>query len=422
MATLRGLRRLGNGATVEPSPSLAGPRAAESPIHDSIRSAIRRRPGPETLAWDQGFQDDRAFCNIVHRANSLLSTGPRTQAGKEQSRANALKHGLCAAVVVAEDAELVQRRSVDFFKTLRPQNHFHCWLVTEVALLSIRIDRSERIERRVRDKVAIGAELSWDDDRRIEAALLGGSLGHRPEVVVEQLRKNPQGCEWLMGRWAMLAHSADVHGTWTPEQDQLAFDLLGTPAEFRRGHKPGASLDFDGRVVESANDPAAVARREITALRDRRELVEGLDEAARSLAMSDLGDDSDPELRRLRRYEATLHGRLRWCLAQLRHQSPHQEPFRGLMTTWLGQQEPLSPEAEAPPAPPIPEPKAEAPPESAGWLRPIHPPFDLEADEVPPSGQELDIPAILASRREKRLEKAQARRESRRRQLERLRA
>ena len=51
------------------SPSLTGPDAAESPIHDSFRSAIPRRPSPETLACNQGLQDDGAFCNIVHRAN-----------------------------------------------------------------------------------------------------------------------------------------------------------------------------------------------------------------------------------------------------------------------------------------------------------------------------------------------------------------
>lgn len=74
--TWRGLRRLGSEATVGVSPSLAGPRTAESPIPDSFRSAIRRRPGPETLAWDQGFQDDRAFCNIVHRANPPSASSP----------------------------------------------------------------------------------------------------------------------------------------------------------------------------------------------------------------------------------------------------------------------------------------------------------------------------------------------------------
>ena len=66
-----------------------------------------------------------------------------------------------------------------------------------------------------------------------------------PEQVVEELRRTPQGCEWLIGRWAMLARAADAHKEWTPDQGQLAFDLLGTPFSFRKGHRPGESIDLD---------------------------------------------------------------------------------------------------------------------------------------------------------------------------------
>ena len=43
----------------------------------------------------------------ANRRNALRSTGPRTEAGKQQSRTNALRHGLTAETVVGilEDAE-----------------------------------------------------------------------------------------------------------------------------------------------------------------------------------------------------------------------------------------------------------------------------------------------------------------------------
>jgi len=206
----------------------------------------------------------------ANKRNARMSTGPRTEGGKRASRSNALKHGLCASVVVAEDPKLVQQRASDWFDALKPQNEFQSWLVDEIAILSIRIDRCERMERRARDVKAMKAELCWEDDRRLDAVKLGGLLPKCPAEVVEELRRTPQGCEWLMTRWAMLAHVADVRKEWTAEQARLAFDLLGTPAEFREGVRPGASLDLEGRVVESADDPAAVARREIDALRQRR--------------------------------------------------------------------------------------------------------------------------------------------------------
>src|SRR4051812_9788097 len=312
----------------------------------------------------------------ANRRNARRSTGPVTADGKKHSRANALKHGLCSSIVVPEDLELIQQRSAELFQTLKPQNEYQIWIVEQAALLTIRIERCERIERRARDKVSLRAELTWDDDRRLEAEILGGFLARKPAETVETLRRSPHGCEWLMTRWAMLAHAADVHQKWTEDQTRLAFDLLATPPQFRDG-PPGASLDFEGRVIALASDPAAVARREIAALKERREVVADLDEVERYLTEADLTDGTDPEVRRTRRYESTLHTRLRWCLAQLKFESPHKYNYAGLKPKWTEWTEP----------PAKPEPKtedevaAENPPAGS-----VSPPFDLEPDEYPRPG------------------------------------
>ena len=350
---------------------------------------------------------------IANRRNALKSTGPRTVEGKAVSRANALKHGLCATVVVPEDMELVKRRTHDYFFALKPQNELQTWMVDQVAICSIRIDRCERIERRVRDKVCLRAELTWDDDRRLEAEVLGGLIAKRPAETVETLRRSPHGCEWLMTRWAMLAHAADINPghAWTDEQTALAFDLLATPAAFRYG-RPGAALNFKGEVLDQAEDSAAVARRMVAELTERREAVGPLDEVERALTEADMTNDNDPELRRLRRYEMTLHRRLRWAVEQANKKSPHKEIHPGLQPKWLGDQEPaLRPVART---------EAEKLAENHIPVS-IHPPFDLEPDEYPEPGQKADIPAILTSRRKKQIAKAQSRREARRRKVEKLR-
>ena len=120
-------------------------------------------------------------------------------------------------------------------------------MVDHAALYSIRIDRCERMERRTRDKVSLRAELTWDEDRKYEAEVLGRMLGKDPAETVEALRRTPHGCDWLIGRWAMLAYIADAHKAWTEDQDKLAFDLLGTPHVFRPGKKPGV----DARRIRS---------------------------------------------------------------------------------------------------------------------------------------------------------------------------
>ncbi len=166
-----------------------------------------------------------------------------------------------------------------------------------------------------------------------------------------------------------------------------------------------------------------MARRQIAELKARRDQVEPLDRANRSLAEADLGDDTDPELKRLRRHEATLHSRLRWFTKQLRFQSPEKEPYRGLWASWIGDHEHQNAPQIVPPTP-LPEPKAVVVPE-VEYITPgarfpmVNPPFDLEPDEFPMAG---DIPMILAHRRDKETKKAGARRDARRREVDKLRA
>ena len=360
----------------------------------------------------------------ANRQNSLKSCGPKTEAGKRRSRANALKHGLCASVVVLESAELIKARALEMFDSLAPQDEFQTWITNRVALLTIRVDRSERMERRSRDKVCLRALLTWDIDREAEIERLGAKLSGRPEEVSGELRRTKHGCEWLIRRWKMLAHAADTK-PWTDAQTRLAFDLLGTPLAFREGIRPGLELDDSGRVIDEANDPAAVARRQIETLEGQRDLVAEIDEVERHLAESDLSHDADAECRRLHRYETRLHREIRWSIAQLQSDAFDRRTRPDLRPTFDPGIEP-EPQFDSDSAP---EPALKPLPKSAdeiaaeGWTpEMISPPFDLEPDEYPEPGRVADVPAILRSRKQKRQANAESRRDAKRRKLEKLRA
>ncbi len=347
----------------------------------------------------------------MHKSPLVL----RTEEGKKASRANALKHGLCGQLLIPEDADFLLERAEEFYKAFKPYTDYQAWQVDRAAVLSLRIERVERMERRVREKNCLKAELNWDDDRKLEVEIFAGKLAKRPAEVVDTLRSTPHGCEWLMTRWAMLAHAADTqNGIWTPEQTALAFDLLATPALFREGRKPGAMIDLHGRVIDTADDSAAVARRMVDELIERREAVAGLDEVERALAMVDLDHDSSAELRRLRRYESALHTRLRWTVKQMEYQGPEGKPDPALSPIHRLEQlyEKIKPEPKHP---------DELAAETHDPTSP-HPPFCLTPDEAPAPGQKANIPAILESRKQKRLDKAESRRESARRKVEKLRA
>ena len=364
----------------------------------------------------------------ANRANAQLSTGPKTPEGKERSRANSIKHGLCSSVVVAEDLALVQQRTSEWFFALKPQDEYHVWLVDRISVFSLRIERAERMERRLRDRRSLGAELTWEDQARLEVERVARNLGSKPGVILEELKSSAAGCDWLVSQWSMLAHAAETHaGEWTADQVTLAFNLLGTPHAFRPGLRPGDMLDFDGRMIESGEDRAAVARREIARLLEHREVVAHLDDADRALTESDLFDEFNPELKRLRRYESTLHSRFRWCMSELRRPPDHFKPHPDVIHHWQSVFQP-APAPEVVPEPataPAPAPSTATASTAPKVRKPrpvaAHPPFDIEPHEAPKDGSKPDILKILITRQEARFQKAEARRESRRRKLERQR-
>jgi len=361
----------------------------------------------------------------ANRRNALKSTGPKTPEGKEKSRRNALTHGLTALVIVAEDAATFQARASECFWSLKPRTAFQRHLTDEVALIAIRTERAQRIERKLREKVALRAITSWDDDRRLDAERLGRDLPLRPAEVVAELRRTPQGCDWLIDRWAGLARLADAGRPWTDDRRRLAFDLLGTPPGLRDGD-PGATIDADGLLIDPGDDFAAVARRQIAAIRESREVAAEHDEIDRGLAEADLTDEATPEIRRLRRHEAALHRRLRWCMARLQDEIPTHRPPFDLIPHHDPESESESepwdaaePQAPAPPAPPGPGPTATDDPAEA----PDEPTAEEQNEAtIGPEDEPGSPPALVADRRDARKRQAETRRDARKRKLDRRRA
>ncbi len=259
----------------------------------------------------------------ANRRNALKSTGPKTEEGKAKARQNALKHGLTSLVVVAEDAERFQARAVAFYQALKPQDEWQAWISEGAAMITLRIDRVERIERKLREKASWRASAFWDDDRRLEAERLGSTLGQDPARVVGELRMTKTGCDWLIERWAILAAIADRH-PWTDAQKTLAYNMLGTPLEARED-AVGTLIDELGSRLDAQPSEAEVARDAIVGLRLRRDRAAEIDEIDQSLAQADLAEDNGPDFQRLRRYELTLQKRLRWYLQQM-----DREPLQGM--------------------------------------------------------------------------------------------
>src|ERR1700688_1542434 len=79
----------------------------------------------------------------VNRENAKKSTGPRTEAGKQRSKLNALRHGLTGQTVVlpTEDHSVYDRHAQSFLDEYQPKG------ATETQFVHSLIDASWRLNR-----------------------------------------------------------------------------------------------------------------------------------------------------------------------------------------------------------------------------------------------------------------------------------
>ena len=177
----------------------------------------------------------------ANRANAKLSTGPRTESGKQRSSQNALSHGLTArtAVLPTEDPEAYQRHIQQFLDEYAPANATETQLVHEMADTSWRLNRIPFLEAellsRATNPPTEQAAIDFDivDAHRALATLglHGARLSRQFHKAVEQLRDIQQERHRLQRRqineaaehFLRLQHKALP---WEPAPDDAVFSKL----------------------------------------------------------------------------------------------------------------------------------------------------------------------------------------------------
>ena len=85
---------------------------------------------------------------LAYQRNAQNSTGPRTPAGKLNSRLNAVKHGLTAKLPLLpfeSESDFAQLRD-GFLQDFAPRNTYQQFLTTQLATQAWRILRSQQVE------------------------------------------------------------------------------------------------------------------------------------------------------------------------------------------------------------------------------------------------------------------------------------
>ncbi len=320
----------------------------------------------------------------ANHENSAKSTGPKTAEGKAASRRNALTHGLAAVDLVLPDGETVAaaERVAVWAAELKPGSPRETWLVEQVAVESLRIERCQGQEGALRTLLAARASFRWDEDRGLAAEELGATLPKAPALVGRKLTRTRQGCDWMIGRWEGLGRVLDAKGDWDAAQKRLALDLLGTPAELRGGSTE-ADADLPSKRALIAAQVARLAASKAEALDE----LDALEHEAAELGM---GPDLDRDLILVRRYERACTRRMEWALGQLKKERPALRPAT-----------PTARPPARPLVPPDPTPVAATPP----------PPPPVAPRPSPmPFATLSDVQAAPGNRRDRRARKALARR------------
>jgi hypothetical protein len=162
----------------------------------------------------------------ANRKNAARSNGPRTELGNSRSRRNAIKHGLTGegVAVLDEDQGAIQDRFEAFEADLKPKDSVAEYLVRRLAMMSVRMDRSVRHESAEITNAMLGAKDA--EARAQEILALVASIGVNPAETVQQLRRTPEGFDWMIREWRALEVDLAA-GRWKLDQLERLEPLLG---------------------------------------------------------------------------------------------------------------------------------------------------------------------------------------------------
>ncbi len=162
-------------------------QAAPSTTDPVLRWLARRGACPQPEAENIGSPAPslRAKAN---RANSQHSTGPRTEAGKQRSSQNALRHGLTAqtAVLPTEDPDAYQRHIQQFLDEYQPATPTETQLVHEIANTAWRLNRIPFLEAELLSQIPIPQTLI---KMLATLSLHGSRLSRQFQKALDQLRE-----------------------------------------------------------------------------------------------------------------------------------------------------------------------------------------------------------------------------------------
>src|SRR5690606_37050434 len=141
----------------------------------------------------------------ANRRNGSRSKGPVSASRKARSRANGLRHGLAAEVLVPETERdayhaTMARREVE----AGPSDVVDGQLGRRAAVASVPLGRLDEAREETREDDAREAVRLWERKKQHAARRKAQDLEKDPTNVVADLEATAFGCDWLIRQWATL--------------------------------------------------------------------------------------------------------------------------------------------------------------------------------------------------------------------------
>ena len=214
----------------------------------------------------------------ANQLNAQKSTGPKTEAGKARSRANAIKHGLTGAGIALpnESQSQVEDRFLRFQEDLAPTDMLGMVLVGEMALMSVRRDRAARHEAATIALAIRHAETEFDLARLAEVDRLFDELDLHPRENHRRLLTIPEGVDRLIE--ALTSVKDQLEGgqarAWQENERTEIESLLGRTPSFFPISRTLALLEMVGGNENylGGNDPIRQVNPALRHLQARAEL------------------------------------------------------------------------------------------------------------------------------------------------------
>ncbi len=312
----------------------------------------------------------------ANQANSQLSTGPKSIAGRQISARNSLKHGFSGAgtVLAAADQAEVDRLDAAFHNEMGPKSELGSALIHHLASITVRMRLASRHLFAATDERVRNAPEDFDNDRVEKAEAFFETIHENPRANLRKLRRTPEGVTLLVEAWEEL--KADLvrqsKFRWTAAHMVKMGNMMGIREEDVRGSQVGALSDaIWGDYSKLGDHEGGGLKDEARNLWARERVVAMIDFALRDLAAhANTFDYETIELDRAESGERALVDTSKPAMLARRYESELSRRFHKTLNEFKETEARAAEIAATKPKPPSP------PPSSLGSFREVKPDFD----------------------------------------------